>query len=478
MKKISRIFTRNKALIMLAIPIFLELFFQFLIGFIDSLQMSFDQIAVAAINQTNTLVSVVTIVFTVLSTASIILITQLKGLDDEASVKKVYNISFYFNLLFGVIISLFLFFGAEFILRMMSVEELYFSSATIYLRLTGGFSFLTSLSTVFAAFLRSNKLMIQSTIVTAALNVFNIVGNALALFVFKAGITGVAISSTVSRAIGLIIIVLMYARYIRVSLHPKNLFPFPKPLFLKLLKVGLPSAGEALSYNLSQFVILIIINNYFLFSQGIDVNIRGYIISFTTLVYMFSNGISQAMQVLLGPEIANHQYEKADLLVRDTVKMSFIVTLVMSLLFLAIGYPLLFSLLKIQDPVMKERAMIGVLFILGLDVLLELGRSGNIPYVRALQTCGDIYFPVGLAVLMCWIVAVLGTFFFSGALGLGVIGCWISCALDENARNIVFFCRWRGGKWKTKAIFKSDEQKELSPSAMKLEKRKKYTKPH
>lgn len=478
MKKVINLFGRNKALIMLALPIFLELFFQFLIGFIDSLQMSFDQIAVAAINQTNTLVSVVTIVFSVLSTASIILVTQLKGLGDEDSVKKIYNISFYFNLLLGVIVSLFLFFGAEFILRLMGVEELYFNEASIYLRLTGGFSFLTSLSTILAAFLRSNKLMIQSTIVTAALNVFNIAGNALALFVFKAGITGVAISSTISRSIGLIIIFVMYFHYIKVSLNPKNLFPFPKSLFLKLLKVGLPSAGEALSYNLSQFVILIIINNFFLFSQGIDVNIRGYVISFTTLVYMFSNGVSQAMQVMLGPRIANHQFEEADHLVKDTVKMSYLVTLVMSLLFLAIGYPLLFALLKIDDPVLKQQSMIGVLIILGLDVLLELGRSGNIPYVRALQTAGDIYFPVSLAIVICWVVAVLGTLLFSAALGLGVIGCWIACALDENIRNIIFFYRWRGGKWKKMSLFKSETKVDLSPSSMKQEKRKKFTKPH
>ena len=50
MKKILNLFKKNKTLITLALPIFLELFFQFLIGVIDSIQISFDQDAVSAIN--------------------------------------------------------------------------------------------------------------------------------------------------------------------------------------------------------------------------------------------------------------------------------------------------------------------------------------------------------------------------------------------------------------------------------------------
>lgn len=88
MKKILNLFKKNKTLITLALPIFLELFFQFLIGVIDSIQISFDQDAVSAINQTNAVINVINLVFAVLGTASIILITQFKGIKDEKNVTK------------------------------------------------------------------------------------------------------------------------------------------------------------------------------------------------------------------------------------------------------------------------------------------------------------------------------------------------------------------------------------------------------
>ncbi len=447
MKKILNLFKKNKTLITLALPIFLELFFQFLIGVIDSIQISFDQDAVSAINQTNAVINVINLVFAVLGTASIILITQFKGIKDEKNVNKIYCLSFYFNLIVGIIISFILVFGAKTIFNLMGVEERYIDKAIIYMQINGCFSFVIALTTVFSSFLRSNKLMIQSTIVTGIMNIMNVGGNALALFVFNSGIQGVAISSVISRIVGLIVIVIMYIHYIHSSLSIKNIFPFPGKLFATLLKIGLPSAGENLSYNLSQLVIIMILNYHFILSQSIDVNIRGYIANFTSIVYMFSNAIAQSAQVIIGPKIAKNEIDDTFHIVKDTVKMSGIITVLCSLIFIAISYPLLNSLLNIKDPELKSQAMNIVLIVCAIDILLEFGRSGNIPYVRCLQTVGDIYTPVFFAIICCWSVAVLGSYILSAFCNLGVIGVWISCALDENIRNIIFTFRWNSKKW-------------------------------
>ena len=75
-------------------------------------------------------------------------------------------------------------------------------------------------------------------------------------------------------------------------------------------------------------------------------------------------------------------------------------------------YPL-DSLLNIKDPELKSQAMNIVLIVCAIDILLEFGRSGNIPYVRCLQTVGDIYTPVFFAIICCWSVAVLGSYILS-----------------------------------------------------------------
>lgn len=442
MKRITETFKRNKWLIKMAVPIFLELILGILIGNIDQFMLSSNATGVNAIIQSNTLMNVVIIAFSVLSTASIIMITQLKGAKDTEDANKIYSLSFYFNALVGVVVSLFLLIFCRPIFEMMGVDKDVIDQSVSYTQLTGSFMFLQAITTTFSAFFRSNRLMIQSTIVSLGINIINIVGNALAIYVFKSGVVGVAVSSTIARACGLIITVIIYIRHVHISLSPKNLFPFPIKLFKKLICIGLPSAGENLSYNFSQVIILTMIN----MMGVIDGNLKGFATNITMIVYMFANGICQAMQVVEGGYIGEGKYEKTDQLFKDTIVMSETVSLVMSIVLLSWSYTIFGFLLR-----SSEGAKLAVI-VLSIDVVLELGRACNIVSVRALQTAGDINFPVISSIISCWVIAVGGTYLFGIVLDLGIIGCWIAMCLDECLRAIAFLFRWKKGVWKKKDL--------------------------
>lgn len=111
MKYLINTFKRNTYLIKLALPIFLELILQMLIGSVDQLMLTGNKTAVNGIIQANTLTNhLVLIVFSVLSTASIILITQLNASGNKESADKIYALSFYFNLVIrNFVLSFFIF---------------------------------------------------------------------------------------------------------------------------------------------------------------------------------------------------------------------------------------------------------------------------------------------------------------------------------------------------------------------------------
>lgn len=453
MKRIIDTFRRNKWLIKMAVPIFLELILGILIGNIDQFMLSSNPTGVNAIIQSNTLMNVVIIAFSVLSTASIIMITQFKGANDTKDANKIYSLSFYFNAVIGVVVSLFLLIFCHPIFVMMGVDKEVIDQAVSYTQLTGSFMFIQALTTTFSAFFRSNRLMIQSTIVSFGINLINIVGNAIAIYVFKSGVVGVAISSTIARACGLIITIAIYVRYVHVSLNPRNLFPFPSKLFKKLIFIGLPSAGESLSYNFSQVIILSMIN-----LMGVmDGNLKGFATNVTMIVYMFSNGICQAMQVVEGEYIGKEQYEKTDQLFKDTITMSVTVSLMMSVILLSWSYTIFGFLLKSSDG-----ARLAVI-VLSIDLVLELGRACNIISVRGLQTAGDINFPVISSIISCWVFAVGGTFLFGIVFNFGIIGCWISMCLDECIRAIAFLIRWKKGVWRKKGLIEGFAQHSAKP---------------
>ena len=84
-----------------------------------------------------------------------------------------------------------------------------------------------------------------------------------------------------------------------------------------------------------------------------------------------------------------------------------------------------------------------------IEIALEIGRAINITLVRALQTSGDVFFPTILAVIFCWLVAVVGSYVLGVVFKLGITGVWIAMTIDELCRAGIFLIRLKRGKWKT-----------------------------
>lgn len=91
-------------------------------------------------------------------------------------------------------------------------------------------------------------------------------------------------------------------------------------------------------------------------------------------------------------------------------------------------------------------------YIMWIEVGLELGRAVNITLVRALQTSGDVVFPTMLAVIFCWLVAVIGSYLFGVVLGMGIVGVWIAMTIDELVRAVIFIIRLKRGSWKKRNL--------------------------
>lgn len=472
MAKIFSVFKSNKELLKLTLPIFLELILGIFIGFVDQFQLSYDQNGVNAIGQVNTIVVLVNVTFQVLTTASIILITQYNGKNDKQNAEKVYRIAFYFNLVVSSIFSIFLFFFAEQFISLLKVEkEIIRHKAVLYMQFTGSWVVIQALISTFGSFLRANKKMMQSTYVSIIMNVLNVAGNAIAVYLIAkkdpstdTGIIGVALSSTISKLVCLIVIVIMYIKYVGVSLSIIKTFKhFSFQTFKKLIMIGVPSAGETFSYNFAQTISMIIINQFLY--PDVQGNIKMYISNVCTFVYIFASAISQAMQVQEGALIVNNKKEEAKKLIKDTRLMASIISFFMSVVILAIAYPLFSYLLKTTIEISPEISIANtqmyiiniVLIILSFNILLEQGRASNIVLVKGLQASGDIFVPVITAIISCWAIAVGGTYIFGTVCKLGVIGVFIANTIDECLRALIFYFRLQSDVWKKKNLIKSKE---------------------
>ena len=455
---IFRLFYQNKETIKLALPVFIELILGVSIGYINQFMFVGIPQATNAIGQVNQVANIFIVSFTVLSSSSLILITQLKGSNNNEGIKKIYPLTLSINLILGLLVCLVLLLISFFIFNLMNVDTQIIPLAKLYLYISAPSLIFYSLNQAYSSFLRANKKMIQPTIISFATNISNIIISAIVIWgipdlSIEEKIIGVGFATFISRFISFLASYLLFKISIKEKISLKELKPFPWNYLKKLLKIGLPTAGETLSYNLSQFVLAIIVN---MSCNVLDQNLRAYIMTFTSIIYLFASGSGIAMQVIEGNLLGQDDKEKASKLVSDTGKMARIVSFIMSLIVLAIAFPVFSALMQsaVDNPTINVNNVDSIycgltaVYCLLINVVLEQGRATNLVYVKGLETAGDIAFPVTSSILTSWILTVGVSALLCLVFNLGIYGAFIGACLDECVRGISFYIRWKRGTWK------------------------------
>lgn len=463
---IFKIFKRNKDIVKLAVPVFLELILSVAMGYINQFMLAGIPIASNAVSQANQISNIFIVSFSVFSTSSLILITQLKGSGNNELLNKVYSLSFWVNFILGVVVSSLVIGLANPLFRMMQVADNVFPYAVMYQYVSGASIIFLALNQVLSSFLRANKKMTQPMLIAVITNVVNAIGVAITLWAFPDGtldsiqkMIGVGLSTLISRFVGFILSLVFYVKYVSISLSFKGIRPFPKQLFKRLLTIGLPTAGETLSYNFSQLVLMIIVN---LSVSVLMQNLRSYIMTFTSIIYLFASGTATAMQVVEGTLVGEGKKDETERLVKDIGVMARTVSFIMSLLITAIAYFVFYYLMgaAIADPSYKEGftqhdvGLVAVYCML-IDIVLDQGRATNLVYVKGLETAGDISFPVLTSIFTSWALTVGVSALLCIVFKLGIYGAFIGACLDECVRGIIFEIRWKLGKWKDKTLVKN-----------------------
>lgn len=284
--------------------------------------------------------------------------------------------------------------------------------------------------------------------VVGIVNIINIVGNYALIFgkfgLPALGTQGAAYSTVTARTVAALILFIVVFRT-TVRRFPWEIFgKFPKEEFRGLMKIGLPSAGESMSYSCSQLVLAYIIT-----SLGMEaLAARTYCVNIIMYSYLFCIAISHGGAISIGHLVGAGKKDGAFVLGKYVMKTAVVITLCFSLV-TAIGGHFIMSTLT-------ENATIIALgtSVLWIDVILEIGRPVNIFATNALQSAGDVNYPFYVGLIFMWGIAVALAYFVGITLGFGLLGIWWMFALDENIRGIVFVRRWYSKKWFDKSLVK------------------------
>ncbi len=420
-----------------------------MLGAVDTIMLSqYSDESVAAVGVVNQIVMFAFLIFEVINIGTSVLCSQYLGAKMQKNMVQVVGVALLFNLVIGLLISAILHYGATTLLGWMGLRPELLKYGIGYMQIVGAFAFFQAISFTISASLRSADKAIYPMMVTVLVNIMNIIGNYSLIFgklgMPALGAEGAAISTSVARGVSMVVLfVILFRKHIpRFPLHYFR--PFPWVELKNLLKVGLPSAGENMSYSFSQVVITYFIN--ILGNNALAT--RTYTVNIVMFVYLFAIAMAQGGAISIGHLVGQKKIRAAYLLGKYVMRLSILVSLVLSCVWAASGH-FIFSMLTDNQEIIK----MGVTIMM-VDIIVEIGRAVNIYATNALRSAGDVNFPFYVGVAVQWTVSVGFSYLFGIYWGWGLVGMWCAFLLDENIRALLFVKRWNSMRWAKKGFIK------------------------
>lgn len=435
-------FDKKLTLFSLSWPIFIEILLHMVMGNADTLMLSqFDDKAVAAVGVSNQILQLVIVMFGFIATGTAIIVAQNLGAKQNKTAAEIVVVSIGINFIFSLILSGVIWLFGEVFLKTMNLPLELLDNALAYLNIVGAFSFVQALLMTIGASLRSYGFTRDAMFITIGINILNIVGNYLFLFGAmgfpELGVKGVAISTVISRLIGLIFIGLLLMKRIPNELPFNKMWNLAKEHTSNLLKIGVPTAGEHISYHTSQMVITIFITTI----GTTALTTKVYTQNLMMFLLLFGIAIGQGTQILVGYLVGAGDQEEAYSRCLKSLRSAMIVSTLMAIIFSIFSKELLGIFTK--NP---EIISIGSTLMF-LTVILEPGRSFNLVVINSLRAAGDVKFPVYMGIISMWGISVPIAYLLAIHLNLGLIGIWIAFIIDEWLRGILMLWRWRSRVW-------------------------------
>jgi len=425
----------------LAWPVFIELLLQFLLGAADTLMVStISDDAVAVVGFSSQLFQALMTLFITVSSGAGILIAQRLGAGEEGEARSIAIMAFTVSTAIGLVLSFVLY---AFPLQLASALQLppeLGPLAAPYISIVGAGMAFSAATIALGTVIRSTGNTRGPMYVAIGMNVLHVAMNYAFIygaFGFPAwGLTGVAVSTTLSRALAVIVLFVMFANAFEQRIRWRELGTFHRRLFGEVMKIGWPLGANAASWFVSQLLIF----SFIAMIGAKELAARTYLNTMESFCFMLGYSVALALQIqvahLYGAGAMREAYRSA----YRALGIGLALVAANTLLLVAVGERALG--LFTDDP---EIIAMGV-GLIGLNLLLQPAKMTNMALGNALNAVGDTRFIMYTSLLSLTLVATVGSYWFGVRLGWGLTAIYLCMIADELVRGVWSLLRWKGRK--------------------------------
>lgn len=400
--------------------------------------------AVAAVGLSMQPFNLINATFMGLSVGTTALCARAVGAGNKKEAGQVAGQSLLVALFFGVIISVAGMMNADRIIAFMKAEESVRVLGGQYVRMMMPGMLLFFVFTIATGALRGAGDTSTPMMINIGLNAVKLVSNYLLIFgnygFPKMGVAGAGLSTTISRTLGGIAILIALSRPSgRLPVNWKNIITkFDLKLFSRILNIGVPAMAERVLTSSGQIayarqVAGLGTESYAAHSLSLNVE------SFS---YMPGMGFATSATALVGQRLGAGDPEGAEKSAVIAIKMGLLTMGAMGLLFFL--FPTRFLGIFTNDPGVIARGAPLVRIVAFTQIPEALGFV--IP--GALRGAGDTRIAMYVTVAGVWVMRLGLTHLLMDVFNMGLTAAWFAMFADWALRSSLYWVRLKRGKWK------------------------------
>ena len=435
----------------LALPIFFDMALKTLSVTLNVFMVAHvNVLLVGAMSAGNQVFTLFITIFSFLSIGCSVVVAQSLGAKNANLALRAIHISITLNAFLGLVSTAFIYFFTKEVLALLNVPDEIFKDAYEYLHYMCLALFLAGIGIVVASILRVKNMANYIVIVSLITNAIVLLGNAyvlgflsfLGLNEESLGLKAVAMVAIVAHFSGLLLLIFFLIYKAKVHIHLGLFFKLTLSVVSKILKVGLPSAGE----NLLWFGQYMVAFAFIGLLGAASLSVQSIYFQISTYVFLVCTSVSMACEVIVGHLVGARRYDEAYTKAFYALKIGVGTTWVIVLGFWIFKE----QIMDLFDLSGEIRDIMRPLFTLSL--ILESGRGFNIIMVNSLRATGDARFPFIMGIIFMWGVSLPVGYICGIVLELGIVGVWAGFCVDEWGRAIANTLRWRSRKWQNKTL--------------------------
>ncbi|EMU55193.1 MULTISPECIES: MATE family efflux transporter [Clostridium] len=277
-------------------------------------------------------------------------------------------------------------------------------------------------------------------IVSIAMNAINIVGNAIGIFVFNAGVVGIAISIIISRAFAaLVMVYLSLNKKNKVFISFSQIFTIKRDMIIKILNIAIPNGIENGIVQLGRILLISIIALF-----GTDqIAANGITNSLVMISISFATAMNIAIVSVIGQCVGAGDYAQADFYTKKLLKITYIGTIVISLAEILL-LPWILNWYTLSAEVTNLTYILVIIH--NCLAIIFWPLSFTLP--NSLRASGDVRFTMIVSISSMFILRISFGYILGIIFNLGVIGVWLAMGADWMLRSIIYVLRFKNGKWR------------------------------